>query len=482
MFKLLLISKYLRRKLAPLFAAVAVMLCTAMVIIVMSVMGGFLEQFRESARNLTGDIVVEGPLQGFEGYEGLLDAVVALPEVAAGTPMIETFGLINFRDTAKPVRVQGVDLADLEAIVGYRHTLMWDPPDLLQASRDFFGEDHPRYKQLATQLTRDHPIDPGQDGVPPEALIGIEVNPVHVRDDTGKYAIERSWAGAPITLTVVPLSRSGTLGTIEQQRRRFLVVNEFKSGLFDVDSQYVFVPFETLQGMLAMDERRVFSDEDIDPVTGEGGQEITLPTRTNRLVLKAAPGIGVDTARAAVQDTIAAYYGDEFEFARPRAFTWEEVHGQFLGAVQNERGLITFLFGIIGLVAIVMVATTFYMIVLEKTRDIGVLRAIGASRAGVMQMFLGYGLAIGIVGALLGLAIAVGVVTNLNEIQAVIERTTGWRMWDPQTYFFDRIPDRVDAAEAGWVVVGSVVSSVVGATLPAVIAARLRPVEALRYE
>ena len=487
MYKLLLILKYLRRKLAPLFAAVAVMLCTAMVIIVMSVMGGFLDEFRRSAKNLTGDVIVEGPLEGFTGYEQLLEKILALPEVERGTPVIETFGLINFDDNAKPVRIQGVDLADLQAIVGYKHTLLWSPQELLAPLLEFLDADDPNYQRIEKVLTRDHPIDPadiagpGESPTLPEMLIGVEVNPFQFRDEKGQYSLKRSWARSRAVLTVVPLTSSGTIGTQREQRQDFVVVNEFKSGLYDIDGQYVFVPFSTLQAMLAMNERTVF--EGADPATGLGGAPVTKPGRANRLVLKTAPGVDVNAVRNLVQNTITTFYLDNNRLgAPPRALTWEDVHSQILGAVQNEKGLITFLFGVIGIVAIVMVATTFYMIVLEKTRDIGVLRAIGASRLGVMQMFLGYGLAIGLVGALLGLGIAVAIVTNLNEIQELIAATTGWRMWNPQTYFFDRIPDRVNYAEAVWAAVGAVVSSVIGATLPALLAGRLKPVEALRYE
>ncbi|MEM1108550.1 MAG: FtsX-like permease family protein [Planctomycetota bacterium] len=482
MYKLLLILKYLRRKLAPLFAAVAVMLCTAMVIIVMSVMGGFLDQFRVSARNLTGDVIVESPsIGGFEGYEELLEVLEELPEIAIGTPSIETFGLVNFGDSAKPVRVQGVNLEKFEEIVGYRHTLLWKPEELLGPIRELVPEGDPSLKTLEEKLHREHPIDPGRGNGLPEAVIGVEVNPLHSRDENGQYAINKSWAMRPLPLTVVPVSSSGTT-SLEQERRELLVVNEFKSGLFDIDGQYVFLPFETLQSMLGMDERKGFDPTTIDPQTGLGGDEVTIPGRANRLILKAAPGFTVEDARNAAQDAILIFYGDALPFGTPRAYTWEDVHSQILGAVQNEKGLITFLFGVIGIVAIVMVATTFYMIVLEKTRDIGVLRAIGASRFGIIQMFLGYGLAIGVVGSLLGLLIAVGVVTNLNEIQDLIAKTTGWRMWNPQTYFFDRIPDQVDYAEAWFAVAGAVVSSVIGATLPALLAGRLKPVEALRYE
>lgn len=479
MYKLLLIFKYLRRKLAPLFAAVAVMLCTAMVIIVMSVMGGFLDEFRASAKNLTGDVIVEGALQGFTGYDELLARIEALPQIERGTPVIETFGLINFRDSAKPVRVQGVDMADLEAIVGYKHTLLWSPDEIIEPWLPYIEES--TLERLKTQLGREHPIESVEDGYAPEMVIGVELSPSQRRDENGQYSAENGWAPKSATLTVVPLTERGTAALKSEERKEFVVVNEFKSGLFDIDSQFVFVPFDTLQRMLAMESRRVL--EGVDPETGLGGTEVVKPGRANRLVLKTAPGVEVNDARLAVQAEIDAFYAESGRIGfSPQAYTWEDVHGQILNAVQNEKGLITFLFGVIGIVAIVMVATTFYMIVLEKTRDIGVLRAIGASRLGIMQMFLGYGLAIGIVGSLLGLVIAVSIVTNLNEIQELIAQTTGWRMWNPQTYFFDRIPDKVNYTEAGWAVAGAIVSSVIGATLPALLASRLKPVEALRYE
>lgn len=480
MYKLVLILKYLRRKLAPLFAAVAVTLCTAMVIIVMSVMGGFLDQFRLSARNLTADIVVSGQYEGFPGYEQLLEKVQALPEIEVGTPGIEAAGLINFGDNAYFVRIHGIDMAKVEQIVGYHKTLLWNSEQIFEHLG--LGDDAPAWRQaLREPFLRPDPIDPGPDVGRPETVIGVEVNPYHYRDDTGQYNIDRSAVGRPITLTVVPLTESGTVGSQEPSRKEFLVVNEFKSGLYDIDGQHVFVPFETLQNMLRMNERK--GDTQIDPETGMaiGDEQAVIPGRANQLMFKVAPGVPVEQARLAVQSQINTLYASNL-FAAPRAATWEEVHGQFLGAVQNEKGLVTFLFAIISVVAIVMVATTFYMIVLEKTRDIGVLRAIGASRRGILGLYLGYGLAIGVVGSLLGLALAVSIVTHLNEIQNLLDAWFGWRMWDPQTYFFDKIPDTVNYAEAMRVVLGAILSSVIGATLPALLAARLKPVEALRYE
>ena len=98
MYKLLLIFKYLRRKLVPLLAAAAVALCTVMVIVVISIMGGFLEQWRTSAKKLTGDVIIRAPSTiGFPHYQALMNALLDQSEIVAVTPMIETFGLVKLQ-------------------------------------------------------------------------------------------------------------------------------------------------------------------------------------------------------------------------------------------------------------------------------------------------------------------------------------------------------------------------------------------------
>lgn len=475
MYKLLLILKYLRRKLLPLFAALAVTICTFMVIVVLSVMGGFLELLQDSARKLTGDVVISGSMRGFGHYEELIGELTALPEVAAATPVVKTFGALNLASHTAGVQVVGIRPQEFARIVQYDETLQWTKADI-----DASGDPTPLDPRVAG-MTMDAPPEVRESisgRLRPTMVIGIEANPFHSRDEEGKYNFERSLVANEATLTVFPLSRSGNITTPEYQT--FVIVNEFKSGLYDVDSGVVFVPFGELQRMLGMGETKGL--EGFDPITGEGGQEVTIPGRASEVLVKAKDGYGADQAAAAVDRVVEAWARRHPDVFPPRVMTWEEVHASLINAVKNETGLVTFLFAVISLVAVVMVATTFYMIVLEKTRDIGVLRAIGASAAGIRHIFLGYGFAVGVVGSLLGLLLAILVVHNLNEIQAFLYATIGWRMWDPQTYFFDRIPDRVDPTNATVIVIGAILSSVIGALVPAFLAARQDPVKSLRYE
>ncbi len=547
MYKLTLILKYLRRKLGPMFAALAVMLCTAMVIIVISVMGGFLTMLQDSAQQLTGDVsVLARSMTGFAHYEELQTSLEALPEVEAITPVVSMFGMVNLGGQTIGVNIMGIEPEGFSKIVRYENTLQWSAEDM--ADRYSLPEGDPLRDSPALDLEAQGMALAPHGVVMPGIVIGIEVNPWHYRDEQGQYDFGNSAVQDEATLTVLPLTQSGAPADIGPSYVKAVVVNEFKSGLYDIDKGQVFVRFEVLQKLLGMDrsESKVF-----DPETGDELPGVSVrPARTSELVLRGAEGYTLDEVQDAVEREVLAFSLTHPDVVRPAVRSWQQRHAQFINAVKNEKGMVTFLFAIISIVAVVMVATTFYMTVLEKTRDIGVLRAVGASQAGVMGLFLGYGLAVGIVGSLLGLALALAIVWHLNEIQywlandlgvsahyawcatggllagailggaiGYVRRNTmkhaiwfglvlmvlcligAWvslrqmedlsyelnhaiyfKMWDPQTYFFDRIPDTVKFYDALFIVLGAIMSSVIGALIPAVFAARLDPVEALRYE
>jgi lipoprotein-releasing system permease protein len=122
------------------------------------------------------------------------------------------------------------------------------------------------------------------------------------------------------------------------------------------------------------------------------------------------------------------------------------------------------------------------MIVFEKTRDIGILKSLGASGRGIMGIFLGYGLSLGVVGASVGLGLGLLFVRYINEIADLLGRITGQPVFDPSIYYFQKIPTIVEWFTVSWIFLGAMAIAVMASILPARRAARLHPVEALRYE
>ena len=119
---------------------------------------------------------------------------------------------------------------------------------------------------------------------------------------------------------------------------------------------------------------------------------------------------------------------------------------------------------------------------MEKTRDIGVLKALGASSAGVQSIFLGYGLALGIVGSGVGMISGLLFVWNINWIESWLTWLTGHKVFDQRIYYFPTIPTSIEPLMVFWVAFGAMAIAVVASILPARRAAQMNPVQCLRYE
>src|SRR5205814_1095644 len=126
-----------------------------------------------------------------------------------------------------------------------------------------------------------------------------------------------------------------------------------------------------------------------------------------------------------------------------RVSTWEQKQGPLLAAVSIEQSILNILLFFIIAVAGFGILAIFFMIVVEKTRDIGILKALGASTAGIRGIFLGYGLLLGLVGAGVGMACGLLFVWNINGIERWLSRQTGHKVFDDSIYYFNEIPTLV---------------------------------------
>lgn len=240
--------------------------------------------------------------------------------------------------------------------------------------------------------------------------------------------------------------------------QKFTVVDLYESGMSEYDSTFAFVRLDRLQDFRGM----------IDPETGV--RSVTT------IQLKLAEGANLNAVRDALR---RRFPPDTYAY---NIQTWRDMQGPLLAAVQLETTILNILLFLIIAVAGFGILATFFMIVVEKTRDIGTLKALGASGGGVMSIFLSYGLLLGMVGSGVGLAGGLLFVDKINEIAGVIETMTGQEVFDPTVYYFTEIPTIVDPLTLVWVMLGAIAIAVTASVLPALRAARMDPVQALRFE
>ncbi|HLN30740.1 MAG TPA: ABC transporter permease [Gemmataceae bacterium] len=469
MYKYLLCWRYLRTRYLAMVCIVSVMLGVATLILVNSVMSGFSTKLKQRLHGLLSDVLVESYYnEGFADPEEKMERIRNSPigdKIEAMTPSIEVLGLVEItyhgEKIPRAVRLIGIEPQARAELGGFSEFLL-DPqkrenPDfeLSPEARAWHDSRYPAVPSLPLPLALGPPGGPPppvppaeEEKIPTGVIVGYSI---------ANYRSSTATASNPNKdIPVLQVGDELTIVTLSGQKLaavydRVVVADEFKSEMSECDSNYVYVPLDWLQRLR------------------------TMENRANNILIKLKK---YDDHQAVVDELKQMFPGE----AGYQVQTWEDKQGPLLAAISIERGILNvLLFLIIGVAGFGILAI-FAMIVVEKTRDIGILKSLGASNSGVMRIFLGYGLLLGIVGAALGTGLGLTITTYLNQIEQLITRSTGQEIFNRRIYYFDQIPTDVGFWSVVLVNLGAVGIAVLFSVLPALRAAMLHPVKALRYE
>lgn len=529
MYKTLLSLRYLKTRYIALASIISMTLGVATMIVVNSVMDGFSTDMRDRLRGILADVIVEtNSLDGVPNTQDIKDRINRSVgnDIEGMTATVEIYAMLSVQYgsqwQSKPVTLIGIDPAtkatvgplskylvntseesipDWElspAAMAYRKEwttrAQWmvdrwnhNPPPLeeevtpvekpdstkplappefdsqpssespFDSKPQVAGKSEPLSNPFENEL-KESAFDEKEDRDPGSPLKGR----VYIGYGLVSFPYEDPDTGETKMFQIVKPGDDVKISTVtaghppEPTHFNATVVDLFKSEMSEHDSSLVFCNLEYLQEMRGM----------VDPESNE--KSIT----SIQIKLK-----NQEDAAMVVSKLKEALPSELF-----RVRTWEDKQGPLLAAVEVESAILNVLLFLIIAVAGFGILAIFFMITLEKTRDIGILKALGASSNGIMSIFLSYGLALGLVGSGVGVVVGLLFVRYINEIEKFITFITGRKVFDQRIYYFPEIATHVEPMMVFWVAIGAMIIAVLASILPARKAARFHPVESLRYE
>ena len=514
MYRWLLCFRYLRTRYIALASIISVTLGVATLIVVNSVMAGFSAEMHERLHGLASDILIESHASGgipdpdarLQEIEKVCGDQIVGASVSVHVPAMLDIEF-NGQKIGRHVNLVGLDPETYDQVSqfgqflkhpenrkkvsfdlredGYRDDKMQFPPSGWQYRRgrvQYERELAARYERVQAMTQKSEaevaanekhaagpsitpflPTEPGQETAQEfDAMIdqhsgiilGISTCTTRYRDAENNVR-DHFYCRPGDDVRMIFPNASDNTKVVDQQ---FTVVDLYESGMSEYDSTFAFVRLDELQEFRGM----------IQPETGI--RSVTT------IQLKLVEGANLNAVRDALR---RRFPPDLYAY---NIQTWRDMQGPLLAAVRLETTILNILLFLIIAVAGFGILSTFFMIVVEKTRDIGTLKALGASGRGVMSIFLSYGLLLGCVGSGVGMIGGLIFVAKINTIAGWIENITGQEVFDPTVYYFSEIPTIIYPFTLAWVMAGAVAIAVVASVLPAIRAARMHPVKALRFE
>lgn len=444
MYKLTLAFKYFLKRKITYFALFAVTLCVFIVVVVMTVTTDLYGDFKEKNHHFAGDCVVgTDSLVGFAYYEDFIKILEQQKEIAAVTPVIESFALIRQRGSTtnedNAVQIMGIDPNSYSKVTDFSNSLYYNRND---ASQVFTFTSDPN-------------------------LTACVLGDSMTREENTIYLDRQSIPVISFSVSCFPLAPTGALArldTIPVNTKTCYLSDFSNTGLPRVDGAVIYLPFDEVQKLCMAGQTK----------------------RISRIQIKFAPSVNVDEGTALVRSLWDAYSLEKKD--EPQAYllntvsvqSWKEFRRESIAPMENEQAELIVMFGFVGLTTVFIVLVVFYMIISHKSKDIGILKSIGAGKRDILELFSVFAIIVGLISSAIGLLAGWLFLLNVNRIESWLSRNYGFQLWDRSVYAIGAIPNRVNFTVLAVVAGAAILACLLGAFFPSWQAARKAPADILQ--
>jgi len=444
MYKIILATRYLLKRRITYFAVLAVALCVFIVVVVMTVMAGLVNEFKEKNHRFAGDCVVgTESLVGFAYYEDFVKLLEQQDFVEAVSPTIKSFALKRRRgsDQDNIAEIMGIDPVRHSQATGFGDTLYYHKDDV---SGTF---------EIASDAN----------------LAGCVLGDFMLLQDTNsRYLSVANLPRIPYSISCFPLTARGALaqaGTDMVNTKTFYFSDQSTTGLPRVDGSIIYLPFEEAQLLCGM----------------AGSTK-----RASRLHIRFKPDVKIQDGCEKVQSLWQKFRQDKADEIQAYSLdtvtvqSWKQYRRASIAPMENEQTEMSVMFGFVGITTVFIVLVVFYMIISHKSKDIGILKSIGVSNIDIIELFSGYAFMVGILGSGFGLLAGWIFLLKINTIEDWLFEHFGFQLWDRTIYAIGDIPNQVEFKILAIIVVSAIAACLAGALIPSLQAARKKPVETLQ--
>ena len=251
--------------------------------------------------------------------------------------------------------------------------------------------------------------------------------------------------------------------------QNFVIAGQYKTGMPDVDV-CLYVDFSELQTLCWM-----------------AGQD-NKPPRAHELRIKLKDGVSLDKAVKDVDNLWKTFVqeldntGQANLLHDVKVQTWDMFRRANIEPLEHEKNMMSLVFALIAIVCTFIIFAIFHMIVLEKQKDIGIIKSCGAGKSILAGIYLNFGVIVGVIGTAIGAALGIAFVLNTGNIEDWMYDKWGFRLWPEAMYSIEKIPDTIVASDTLLICAFAIAFCIAGALFPAILAARQKPVDSLRVE